>query len=149
MKVILLEDVKDLGRKFDAKDVSDGYARNFLIPRGLAKAATPRALTELGNLKTAFEKEDEELKKHLTALAQKFSERSLTFFLKTNEEGKVFGSVTKDMILKGLREHNLVTKERVEVHMTHPLKELGEHEVEVGLKKGIAAKLKVILQSPP
>ncbi|MEK7193520.1 MAG: 50S ribosomal protein L9 [Patescibacteria group bacterium] len=149
MKVILLCDIKGLGNKYDTKEVSDGHAKNFLIPRGLVKPATPGATKELTNLKAKLEKEGGETKKHLLALAERLKERSITFFVKTNAEGKTFGSITKDMILKSLRENKLITTERIDAKIDHPLKELGEHKIELDLKKDVKATLLVILQQQP
>jgi len=145
MKVILLEDVKKIGRKFEVKNVSDGYAKNFLFPNGLADIATPDALKELEKKKSETDKESRELMKRLEELARTLKERHLEFFVKTGAHGEVFGSVTKEMLLKGLRDTGLIRTERVEIKMERPLKELGEHKVEVHLKKGITAELKVIL----
>lgn len=144
--MIFLRDVKGVASRLDIKEVSDGYARNLLIPMGLARTATPDAVKELESLKRSADKEDAELKRHLLALREKLSERHLTFFVKTNEDGGVFGSVTKEMVLKALRENKLVTKERLNIKMDHPLKDLGEHVLEADLKKGITAKITVILQ---
>lgn len=165
MKVILLEDVTGIGRRRDVKEVSDGYARNFLFPNALAKLATANNLKESEKEKVRFEKEDEALKKRLVEIARLMTERHLEFEMKTAEHGppearlsprlrrvgagakggKAFGSVTKDRILKALRDTGWLGKERVEIKLDHPLKELGEHYVEVDLNKGITAKLKVVL----
>lgn len=146
MKVILLEDVKNIGRKHDVKEVSYGYARNFLFPRRMAEAATPDALKRLEAARAKWVREDAEATKHLTALARLLADRKLVFSLKVNTEGKIFGSVTKDAIQKALRDADLVRKDRVEVELPHPLKELGEHKVLLYLKKGITAELTVVLQ---
>ena len=71
---------------------------------------------------------------------------SLEFILKTDEAGSVFGSVTKEMILKSLRENHIVSTERVDITLNHPLKVFGEHKIAVELKKGFTAELKVILK---
>lgn len=146
MKIILIQDVRGVGKKNDVKEAADGYARNFLFPNGLAKPATPASLKELEIFKAGLAKEDAELMKHLEELARKLNEFSLEFRLKTDDIGSVFGSVTKEMILKGLRENHFVTKERVEIEIEHPIKKLGEHVVPVKLKKGITAELKVIVR---
>ncbi len=146
MKVILSQDIKSVGNKNDVKEVSDGYARNFLFPNNLAKAATPANLKQLERLKAHATEEEAELKKHLDELARKIKGISLQFTLKTDGAGSVFGSVTKEMILKSLRENHIVTKERVDVTLTHPLKTFGEHKIPVDLKKGIATELKIILK---
>ena len=145
MKIILLEDVKNLGKRAEVKEVSDGYARNFLFPHALAKPATASNLKELEQTKVRSEKEDEALKKRLAEIARIIEDRHLEFSMKTGETGVVFGSVTKEMILKGLRGVGWLGKERVEITLDHPLKTLGDHTVEVDLKKGIRAKLKVVL----
>lgn len=146
MKVILLEDVKSIGKKSEVKNVSDGYARNFLFPNNLAQPATPSALKSLAITKEHVEKEEAEARKHLEGLARTINERYLEFPLKTDSKGTVFGSVSKDMILKGLRDTGLIRKERVEVKMDHPLKEVGDHSVDIDLKKGVTAKLKVVIR---
>lgn len=147
MKVILLEEVKSVGKKWEVKEVSDGYARNFLFANKLAILGTPENLKKLQAQKEKFDKEEEASKKQLTEIARQIGERSLVFPVKTNEEGKVFGSVTMEMVHQALRDSQLITKERVEIKMSHPLKDLGEHQLEIDLKKGIIAKLKVILQA--
>lgn len=143
MKVILLENIRSLGDKYDVKDVADGYARNFLFPNKLAEPATPGTLKRLSKLKAKLGKEETELKKHLKEMARRTNETTLEFNLKTDIAGSVFGSVTKEEILRALREHGLVTKERVEIVLAHPLKTLGEHEIEIDFKKGIKANLKI------
>lgn len=147
MRVILLEDIKGIGKKHDIKDVREGYARNFLFPRRLAQLATESALANIKNLKEKLREEEGEHLKHLHALAARLGERTLLFELKTDEvTGAVFGSVNKESILKALRAHGLITTERPDIKLEHPLKVLGEHTIDVDLKKGITAKLKLILQ---
>jgi len=149
MKIILLEDVKNLGKKYDVKEVHDGYARNFLIARKLAKVAAPQALKELAIEKSRMEKENLETTKKLASLAESMKGKSLIFELRTDEKGHVFGSVTKEMILKSLRSQGFVGKERVDLKIDRPLKEIGEHLLDLDLKKGIKTKVKVILRSQP
>lgn len=146
MRVILLRDVKNFGKKFDVKDARDGYARNFLFPQNLAKPATPASLKELEAMRKIEEREDEETKSRLRRIADTLRGRSITFEISANENGEAYGSVTKTMILRALREHALTTKDRVEVKLIHPLKHAGEHEVEVEFEKGITARLKIILE---
>ncbi len=149
MKVILLVDIKKLGKKFEVKEVPDGYARNFLIPKKLAQFASEIALKKLEARRAETEQEESDEKKHLELLARKISGTKLIFDVRTDDKGHSFGSVTKDMIQKALRDQKLVTKERVEVKVDHPLKTLGDHEIEIDLKKGIRSKLKITLRSQP
>jgi len=147
MRVILLKDIPQFGRKNDVKDVPDGYARNFLIPSGLAKPATEGDLKNRDKFLAEQKAKEEQLGERLKELKRAIESAAIEFSVKADEKGNVFGSVTKEMILKSLREHSLVTKERVDVKMDHPLKILGEHFVELDLKKGIAAKLRIVLKA--
>ncbi len=147
MKIIFLKDKQGMGRKGEIKDVSDGYARNFLLPNGYAKAATPAAVKEHAALKAAENKEDAELYSRLIEIKKLLTTRTLEFKLKTDKNGSVFGSITKEIILSGLRDTKLLGKEHVEIKMDRPIKELGDHESEVNLKKGIIAKLTVRIVS--
>ena len=145
MQVILLEDVRSIGKKFDVKDVSDGYARNFLFPNKLAEAATAGSLKKIEVMRAEHEKGEKELKAHLEGIALKLKGTKLEFFLKADKTGAVFGSVNKESILKALREHHVITKERVDIDLKYPIKELGEHAVPVHLKKGVAATVTVVV----
>ena len=147
MKIILLQNVPKIGHAGDVKDLPDGYVRNFLLPNKLAEVATPGAVKKADERKAVAEREDVAVQKHLQSLANKLKETGIEFELSVGKDGSVFGSVNKDAILKALREHGLLTTERVEVHLEHPLKELGEHVVEVDFKKGIRAKLKIVIRA--
>ncbi|TSC60282.1 MAG: large subunit ribosomal protein L9 [Parcubacteria group bacterium LiPW_15] len=143
MKVILLSDVRGIGKRNDVKSVSDGYARNFLLPQKLARIANEQSLGEL----SAIQKNDKATEERLERLAKLLSERELQFNLKVDKKGVVFGSVNKEDILKGLRDTGLITKDRVEIKISKPLKELGVHEAEAHLPKGIMAKLKIKIEA--
>jgi large subunit ribosomal protein L9 len=145
MKVIFLADVREVGKKYDIKNVSDGYARNFLFPNKLAEVATEGALKKIESMKAEHEKEDKEALKHLESLARKINETKIQFELKADKSGVIFGSVNKESILKALREHKLISAERVEIDLKYPIKELGEYVVPIDLKKGVTAKLGVIV----
>lgn len=145
MKIVLFADVRGLGKKNEVKNVSDGYAMNFLLPQKLAKKADAPTLGQVA----IVEKNEAETEKRLKELARRISEKNLQFTLKTDKTGAVFGSVGKEDILKGLRDTGLITKDRVEIKIPKPLRELGAHEAEVHFKKGIAAKVKITLQPQP
>jgi large subunit ribosomal protein L9 len=147
MRVIFLEDVKNVARRYEIKDIADGYARNFLFPNSLARLATPSAMKELEILKEKARREDEEFKKRVEELVRKMNERALEFRLKTDEAGSVFGSVNKEAILRALRDSGLITKERVEIKLSRPIKEFGEHKVPVRFKDGNEAELKIIVRA--
>lgn len=147
MKVILLQDVRQIGRKFEVKEVSDGYARNFLFPNHLAEPATPTALSKLAAMKAEHDKEDAELRGRLMEIAAKIKATKLQFELAADKSGAIFGSVNKESILKALREHGILTKERVDIDLKYPIKEIGEYKVVVDLKKGVAAELTVMVKA--
>jgi large subunit ribosomal protein L9 len=143
MKVIFLDDVRNVAKKYDIKDVSDGYARNFLFPNKLAETASPEAIKKLESMKAAHEKEDKETLAQLEAVARKINETKIEFEVKTDKSGAVFGSVNKESILKALREHKLIGTERIDIDLKYPIKELGEYVVPIDLRKGVVAKLGV------
>lgn len=145
MKVIFLEEVRNVAKKFDVKDVSNGYARNFLLPNQLAEPATPSAMKKLEALKVEHTKNEAKLLERLREIAEKINETKIEFALKVDKSGAVFGSVNKESILKALRDHQWVTTERVDIDLKYPLKELGEYAVPIDLKKGVTATLKVVI----
>lgn len=145
MKVIFLNDVRNVGKKYEIKEVSDGYARNFLIPNKLAEPASPAAVKKLDTMKAAHEKEDKEAMVHLEAIARKINETKVRFEVKVDRSGAVFGSVNKETILRALREHKLIGAERVDIDLKYPIKELGEYTVPIGLKKGVTARLGIVV----
>lgn len=146
MKVIFLSDVRNVGKKHDIKDVSDGYARNFLLPQNLAEIATPSAIKNLEAMKAEHEKGDKEAYARLESIARKISETKIEFDLKADKSGIIFGSVNKESIMKALREHRLIANERVDIELKYPIKELGEYTVPIDLKKGVTAKLGIIIK---
>ncbi len=149
MKIILLEDVRNVGKKFEVKEVSDGYARNFLFVNKLAESATPGALKKLEAQKAEHEKEDHALHARLEEIARKLNGTKLEFELAGDDTGALFGSVNKESILKALREHGFITKERVDIDLKYPIKTIGEHTIPVDLKKGIAATLTIVVKKIP
>jgi large subunit ribosomal protein L9 len=141
MRVILLQNISKLGNKYDVKRVADGYARNFLIPKGLVKVATEQTIKELKAQKAARSKEEQEIKNKLETLVKDLAHQEFRFTLKIGKKGEVFGSVTKDDI----KERLLMTN--VEVNLERPIKKLGEHQVEINLGKGVKTTIKVIIES--
>ncbi|OGY99639.1 MAG: 50S ribosomal protein L9 [Candidatus Liptonbacteria bacterium RIFCSPLOWO2_01_FULL_52_25] len=146
MKVIFLQDVRGKGKQGEVKEVPDGYARNMLFPNKLAELATGGALKKLEEAQVRYEKENEELKKHVDELLRKINERALEFTLKSDKEGSVFGSITKEAILTALRSAGLVTKERVEIDIDRPIKAFGEHKIPLRLRGGITGELKILVR---
>jgi large subunit ribosomal protein L9 len=145
MKIILLEDVDNLGKTGDIKDVSDGYARNFLLPRKLAEIATPEAINRSKiQAEKRIEKEKEELEKN-QKLAQELEGREVIIKAKA-EDGKLFGSVGVKEIIKELKNQEIEIDAKA-VLLDDPIKEMGEKEVVIQLGHGIEAKISVIIES--
>ena len=122
----------------EIKEVADGYGRNFLIARRLAMPATEEALT----LKNRFEKEKGEEMKALVSEKDAIQKTELVFTVKAGEHGEIFGSVTKDMIQKMLHDKGFAV---ASIELEKPLKKTGAHILNVGLGKGIRAKINVII----
>lgn len=143
MKVILLEDIRGLGKKNDIKDVSSGYARNFLLPKKIAEVATGAALKRATELKLKMEAEYGRLVATLKEEAEKIEGEKLVFKVKTGEKDEVFGSVTARDIEHELAERGIPG---AKAELKKPLKELGEHLIDINFGENIKAKVKVLLE---
>ncbi|QXM06984.1 50S ribosomal protein L9 [Crassaminicella indica] len=143
MKVILLKDVKGLGKKGDVVNASDGHARNFLIPRGLAKEATSGSIKVLKKQKAAEKrKKDEELAK-AKALADKISALTVKLKGKAGEGGRLFGSITSKDIAEGLMKQHKIKIDKRKIQLDSPIKTLGARFVEVKIYPEVTAKMRV------
>jgi large subunit ribosomal protein L9 len=147
MKVILLDEVRGIGHKYEVKEVRDGYARNFLFPNKLAETASPTSLKKLEKMKAEHDEKEIELKKHLESVAHHIGEMTIEFDLKKGKDGSIFGVVNKESILKALREHKLLSAERVDITLDHPIKEFGAYTIPIDLKKGVSTKLKIVVKA--
>ena len=134
-----MEDVKKIGRKNEIKEVSDGYARNFLIPNKKAMSANQTAL----HLKNNAETKENTLLTRYKELAEKLNGETLTFELKTGLNGEVFGSINAEQIKKTLKEKSYGETEV----LVNSLKTLGEHQATVRFGRGISGTVKVRLLS--
>ena len=144
MKVILLQDIKDLGKKYDLKNVADGYARNFLIPKGLVRIATKENLERLERLKEKEgEKAEEELKK-FQQLATTMDGREVVIQVKVGEEGQLFESITSQKITEELKKLDFNVKKN-QVILPEPIKELGEFPVKIKLEHNLEPEITVIV----
>ena len=128
MKVILLDDVAKVGRRGEVRDVSDGYARTFLIPKKLALTATPGNLKGLDHIRTQQEAKAGRIKTDAEALRDRIEALVYEERRQASEEGKLFGSVTSQDIVDFL-ERNKIQIERRRVHLDEPIKTLGTHLV--------------------
>ena len=142
MKVILLDDVAKLGRRGEVRDVSDGYARNFLIPKKLALSATSGNLNNLDHIKKQQEQKADRIKDDASALRARIEALSYEERRQASEEGKLFGSVTSQDIVEFLGK-NGIKMERRRVHLDEPIKTLGETRVQIRIHPEVTAELPV------
>ena len=144
MKVVLLADVKGSGKKGELVNVSDGYARNFLFPRKLAKEANAQAMNELKNAQAAAEHKIQVEKDNANAAKEKLDGRSVKITAKAGQGGKLFGSVTSKEIAEAVKAQYQVAidKRRIE---SADIKAFGTFEAEIKLYTGISAKLYVVV----
>ncbi len=143
MKVILNQDVKGQGKKGDMINVSDGYARNFLLPKGLATEATKSAINEMkGKADAKAYREEKELEA-AKELAAKIEAVSVTIESKSGDNGKLFGSITSGDVADALKMqgHIVVDKKKIVLH--DPIKSVGEYQLSVKVHAGVSATLKV------
>ncbi|OGZ04171.1 MAG: 50S ribosomal protein L9 [Candidatus Liptonbacteria bacterium RIFOXYD1_FULL_36_11] len=141
MKVILLQDVKKIGKRMGVREVPDGYARNFLFPKGMAKAATKEAIFNLEKEKGREDQRKNEAKEKAKVLAQKASEITLLIKAKAGEKGELFGSIGEKEIIKELEKKAGIKAK--EVILEHHIKNLGKYEIEVDFGEGEKEKIKV------
>ncbi len=147
MKVILLQDVKSKGKKDEIINVSDGYARNFLLPQKLALEATPKNLNDI-KLKKANEAHvAAENRDQAEKLAKKIEETTLTLKIRAGEGGRTFGSVTAKEIAEGAEEQASLSIDKKKIVLPDPIKAVGEYDVTIKLHPEINAKLKVIIEA--
>ena len=149
MELLLKQNVEHLGRTGDVVDVKPGYARNFLLPRGMAVMVTKDNLAEIEQARARAVAEEEARLAGMKELADKLSNVSVTIEGKANEEGHLFGSVTAAQIATALREKDVHVDDK-QVRLEQPLKEIGVYDVVVHLHTSVEATIKVwVVQQKP
>jgi large subunit ribosomal protein L9 len=146
MKVLLLKDVYNLGRAGDVKKVADGFGRNFLLPKGMAVLATPGMLKQVDRIRTTATKVRELVNAEKSGLAEQLANLELKFTTKAGETGKLFGSITQQMIVDAIKEKLNVEIDRHQVE-SQPLREVGEHKVRVRLTFDLIPQVKVLVEA--
>lgn len=143
MKVIFLKDVKGTAKKGEMKEVSDGYARNFLFPKGIAKEATQTSVNELKQQQASqsFKKEKEE--DLARELGEKIKNLSITIHSKAGEGGKLFGSITSKDISERLKKEHAIDVDKRKILMEESLKSLGVHHIPIKLHQNVTSEIKV------
>lgn len=143
MKVILLEDVKPLGKKGEIVNVNDGYARNFILPKKLGMEATGKNLNDLKLQKANEERMAEEIYEEAKALAVKVAETPVVLTIKSGEGGRTFGSVSSKEIAKAALDQLGLELDKKKFQLSEPIKTLGTTIVPVKLHPKVVAELKV------
>lgn len=146
MEIILQEEVANLGQIGDVVNVRNGYARNYLLPRGFAVEANRRNVRVLEHQKRLVAVKKERVVSQAQATSEQLSAVSLTIKARSGEEGRLFGSVTNMDIETALKEKG-ITVDRRKILLDEPIKQLGEHEVAVNIGGGIRANIKVEVTS--
>lgn len=143
MKVILKQDIRALGKRGDIKEVADGYARNYLFPKGLAIEATSgniKIVTDQKEMTAQKElREEEEAKK----LAGRLNGLEISFKVKTGEGGRLFGSITGKDLVDQINQKTKIELDKRKLEIEDAIKNLGKHQVKVHLYKGITAEILV------
>ncbi|MBV8726150.1 MAG: 50S ribosomal protein L9 [Candidatus Eremiobacteraeota bacterium] len=143
MKVILLSDVKALGKRGEVVDVAEGYARNYLLPRELAAEASKGALTVLAEQQRAKEKRTAQSLADAKALAERLESVAVSVSAKCGANGRLFGTVTSAQIADAIQRALSVSIDRHKIGLKDPIKSLGSYPVEIKLGQNVVAKTTV------
>ncbi|MBM7560962.1 50S ribosomal protein L9 [Fusibacter tunisiensis] len=143
MKVILLKDVKGTGKKGDILNASDGHARNFLIPRGLAKEATDGNVKEMEHHNATQKKRQQEALDEAKALAERLNQISVQFKTKAGEGGRLFGSITSKDIAEALKKEHNLDIDKKKIGLDQPIRSLGTTKVQIKVYPKVSATISV------
>ena len=146
MEVILLQDVKDLGRAGEVKRVADGYARNYLLPKGMANKATPGALKEAEIQLKAQGRRQSKIEAEASAVADALADVSLKFTAKSGETGRLYGSITAGDIAEALEKETGIVIDKRKLTIEEPLRQLGTHRVGIKLLAGLTPEIEVVVE---
>ena len=144
MKIILLKDVEKVGKQFEVKEVKEGYARNFLIPKNLAKNATKQSLKWLESQKGTEEKKAEEELKKIQELASQVDGTEVIISVKLGDKGQLFAKINSQKISEKLKELGFgIPKNQIE--LVQPIEELGEFPIKIKLEHNLEAEITIIV----
>lgn len=147
MKVIVLKDTKNVGKKGEIKNVSDGYATNFLIPKGIVMEATAENVRTLERKKAADAEKRATDKASAEVLKNRLAEISTKVQTKAGEGGKVFGSVTSKDISDALKQQHGIEIDKKKIVLSNPIKQVGEYTVEAKLFQEVTASFKITVEA--
>ena len=145
MQVILKQDVDKIGRRGEIVDVSRGYVRNFLVPRGLAEMATPGKLEEVRHEMEEAEERDRRMAERASEIAEILNKSVITIEARTGEDERLFGSVTAANIASAIERARDVRIDRRRIRLDEPIKSLGTHQVPIQVHGDVEASVKVIV----
>lgn len=145
MKIILLTDVKGIGKRGELKEASDGYARNYLFPRKLAKEANAQAMNELKNAERAKQHKIDAERAAAKEAASKLEGKTVKLAAKAGQGGRLFGSVTTKEISEMIKKNFDLEIDKRKIELAEDVKSFGTYECEIKLYTGIAAKLFVVV----
>ena len=145
MKIILLKDVENVGKKLDLKEVKEGFAMNFLIPRGLAKIATKKEIEKLEALKAKAKEKAEQSLEEEEKKASALDGQELLFTVKASKEGQLFESINQAKIVKKLKEMGFDVQEK-QIVIDKPFKNLGEFSGTINLGHQLEAKISIVIE---
>jgi large subunit ribosomal protein L9 len=145
MRIILLKDIENLGKKNEVKEVKDGYARNFLIPKGLAKMATKKAMERLEAQKEIEAQKEEEGLKELQSLIENIEGREFIISVKVGDEDQLFESITAQKVQETLKQAGCDVK-KPQIELVQPIKELGEFPVKIKFDHNLEAQITIIVE---
>ena len=146
MKVILLQDVKGQGKKGEVKDVNEGYARNFLVKKGLAEIATASKLNDMAQKKSAADFHKAEEIKATKLLAGEIKGKTFVVKIKAGQNGKVFGSVTAGNISDALAASGY-SIDKKKIIVPQPIKTLGTYDIDLKLMEGVTSKIIIVVEA--
>jgi len=145
MQVILKQDVEKVGQRGDVVDVSRGYVRNFLVPRGLAEVATPSRLEEVQREMAEAEERNRRMEERAEEIAATLNKSVITIEARTGEDERIFGSVTAANIAQAIERARGIRLDRRRIKLEEPIKSLGTHQVPVQVHGDVEASVKVIV----
>jgi large subunit ribosomal protein L9 len=147
MKVVLTEDVKGTGKAGETRDVADGYARNYLLPRKLAQAATKGAVDRIDRQRaTAVQRDQRELEE-ARSLATRLSQAQVTLKLRSGKDGKLFGAVTNADVASALKQQHGITLDRRKIEFPEPVRGMGAAAAQVRLHREVSAVIPLMVTS--
>ena len=145
MQVILKQDVEKIGQRGDIVDVSRGYVRNFLVPRGLAEVATPAKMEEAQRRMAEAEERNRRMAERASEIAETLNKSVITIEARTGEDERLFGSITPANIVSAIEKARGIRVDRRRVKLDEPIRALGTHQVPIQVHGDVEASVKVIV----